>query len=656
MSDTSKLRGSRLSTVFLAAISLSIGWGIRGNFGHEYGAMIPGCLTAIAVCLLSGREDWRARVPYFAFFGAIGWAFGGSISYMQLIAYTHSGHAPSQYYGFFCLFVVGALWGGLGGAGTALPGAMDRDRLTALFRPICWVLAAFFLLYGLYEFLIQHWEAAYTGSDLRHESPLYWFDADWVPAFAALLAMFAFDLWDRRFRKSLRLPVYAAAGAAGGYAVQRLLDLLGLTPHLAALLVRRQGDIAHLAEKEGLSAAQVSESLVINWPQVFLDIPQHAGWIIGLVLAVCIYFIVHGEFRSGASLIVHMASGWLIAFLLLPALLGVRMTPPRSDDWAGILGVYLAVLLWLRRNGLRPALHASVTSAIIGGLGFSGAACIKLWLVSLGNPNIEQDAAVAAQWAHWQSANWHSFLEQSYGFINGIGIAVAMAFLARRTGRVAGDPAQRRWTEVFALAFVLFGITFLNIFKNVPTWVNDYKVVPATMKAPLVSGVELSASVWFLSVYLLIAVAGIALMMRHMHKPLAVVPASWLGKGQLLYLVFLWAIVVANFERALPGFTSGRLLTEWVIFLNAVLATVLILILPREGLLTPEEPERRLRGWAWFNACFAIVAVALAVLGMTWSVREVYLDAPAGHAGVLKRFGPEATWITEPLRRGEIHP
>ncbi len=108
--------------ILLVALSLSIGWGIRGNYGHETGAMFPGAVAAIAVALLSGRADWQRRVAFFAFFGALGWAFGGSVSYMQVIAYTHSGHLPSQVYGFACLYVIGFLWGGLGGAGTALPG------------------------------------------------------------------------------------------------------------------------------------------------------------------------------------------------------------------------------------------------------------------------------------------------------------------------------------------------------------------------------------------------------------------------------------------------------------------------------------------------------------------------------------------------------
>src|SRR5437016_8346153 len=68
--------------------------------------MIPGALAAMAAVLLSGREDWWRRIAYFAFFGALGWSFGGSMSYMQVIAYTHSGHSGSVFYGFACLFAI----------------------------------------------------------------------------------------------------------------------------------------------------------------------------------------------------------------------------------------------------------------------------------------------------------------------------------------------------------------------------------------------------------------------------------------------------------------------------------------------------------------------------------------------------------------------
>ena len=76
--------------VLLTGLSVSIGWGIRGQFGHEYGAALPGALGGMVVALLSGREDWRRRVHFFAVLGAIGFAFGGSMSYMKDIWYAHS--------------------------------------------------------------------------------------------------------------------------------------------------------------------------------------------------------------------------------------------------------------------------------------------------------------------------------------------------------------------------------------------------------------------------------------------------------------------------------------------------------------------------------------------------------------------------------------
>ena len=42
--------------VLLCGLSVCVGWGIRGNFGHEYGAALAGALGAMAIVLLSGRE------------------------------------------------------------------------------------------------------------------------------------------------------------------------------------------------------------------------------------------------------------------------------------------------------------------------------------------------------------------------------------------------------------------------------------------------------------------------------------------------------------------------------------------------------------------------------------------------------------------------
>src|SRR5947209_3145020 len=163
------------------ALSLSIGWGIRGNFGHEYGAMIPGALAGLAAVLVSRRSDWQRRSAFFAFFGALGWSFGGSISYMQVIAYTHSGHSGSQLYGFACLFVIGFLWAAIGGAGASLPVFLDRERLTEFFVPLTVV----FVAWLIEDAVVAHWFA--VNPDFRHTSPLYWYDTDWLAALVAIV-------------------------------------------------------------------------------------------------------------------------------------------------------------------------------------------------------------------------------------------------------------------------------------------------------------------------------------------------------------------------------------------------------------------------------------------------------------------------------------
>src|SRR5438552_7149882 len=167
----------------LTGLSLSIGWGIRGNFGHEYGAMIPGALTAMAAVLLSGREDWWRRIAYFAFFGALGWSFGGSMSYMQVIAYTHSGHSGSVFYGFACLFVIGFLWAAMGGASASLPAFLTREKLTEFFVP----LSAVFVAWLIQDFVVAKW--VHQDPAFRQNSPLYWYDTDWVAALGAIFAV-----------------------------------------------------------------------------------------------------------------------------------------------------------------------------------------------------------------------------------------------------------------------------------------------------------------------------------------------------------------------------------------------------------------------------------------------------------------------------------
>jgi hypothetical protein len=639
-------------------------------------------------------------------FGALGWAFGGSMSYMQVIAYTHSGHLPSQFYGFFCLWVLGFLWGGLGGAGTALPAVLEQRRLTQLFIPIGWVFASWFVLSLFFLPAIEQWESDHAHTWNRHESPFYWFDSDWLQALWALMGLALYDLWDRR-----RLPVptsllaslvavalfipwflswgdmascyavglvllvmlgvamtpmplaalHGAAGALAGWLVQLVLQVTGGSRLVKALLVHPQVDaekLRQMAEQQGMPYEEALEQAVINWPQFFGDYPQHLGWGIGALLGLVVYFARHGRFSRDASLLVAMACGWFACFLLFPTLLnfggaGFRMTPPRGDDWAGVLGVFLGAMWWLQRRGCSPVVCAALVSGTVGGLGFAGATLLKLMMVALGNPELATSPAVVEAWEHWQQSNWHSFLEQTYGFFNGIGIALALGWLATRKAALH-DEVPHSITKPLAVSFVLFLLLYLNMSKNVPKWVEE-KLVEPQMASPWFDSIVLSAESWFTLLFLLIAACGTWLMLRHQRQPIALVPETVLGRAQWFYLVFLWSVVVMNLERALPGFSGPRLLTEGLITANAALVTCLLLLLPSTIAQPPAEGLYNFAPSIRRALTAALVAMLVAGMGATLSVRLVYGDNPAGHATIMKRFGPDATWRTTPILRGKEH-
>ena len=523
-------KNSDWKALLCVGLALSIGWGIRGNFGHEYGAAIPGALAAMAVVLLSGREDWQRRIAFFGMFGAIGWSFGGSISYMQVIGYTHSGHALSVWYGFACLFLIGFLWAAVGGAATALPAFLSRERLTEFFPPLLAVFTAWWLWDNAYGRFIGR----FVSSAFRQNDPLYWYDTDWVGVLLAMVAT------------------------------------------LALALVRRRLDKA-------------------------------------------------------SSLILYMAVGWWAGFLLLVVALHLRMTPPRGDNWAGSLGMTLGMLLYLQRNGLPAVTFAALISGLFGGLGFAGAALFKL---------IELKSGL--------DTNWHSILEQTYGFINGIGIAVAMGLLLPRAPRLGDDPPLRRWTEGFAVFFLLIVLTYVNLEKLVEDWVKAKTVLPRLYFFPV--------HLWFDLAYAALALAFLWLLREHLRRPLALVPVAWAGKGQMLCLLFLWWMVIGNFLKAVVAFAPQRLVTEGTIHLNALLCTLMLLLWSRQARVPPEEPipvrSSELRQALLFAGVTALLFPVLA-WGM---VRALYGNTFAGGGKPHIRFGPNATATAEKPKADQPHP
>jgi hypothetical protein len=278
-----------------------------------------------------------------------------------------------------------------------------------------------------------------------------------------------------------------------------------------------------------------------------------------------------------------------------------------------------------------------------------------------GNPALTADPAVLKAWDHWRSANWHSILtEQGVGLLYGLGIVLAMAMLARRVRPHIDHPRLRRWTQAFSVVFILNMLVYVNLVKNVAQWTalrqNVFQAVPKLMKPPLLDIGPYSAYAWFNSIFLLITIATIILLIVHLRRRLAIVPATWLGRGQLFYLAFLWPMVIGNFERALVGFSEHRLGTEWTIFVNAVLAMLLILCFPREHEPMPSMIARPRYGlWTAVFVFVGLTGLALGTTVFTAAIHRVYGERHDNWGGVNLRIGPNADWRMHPILKSKQH-
>jgi hypothetical protein len=204
---------------------------------------------------------------------------------------------------------------------------------------------------------------------------------------------------------------------------------------------------------------------------------------------------------------------------------------------------------------------------------------------------------------------------------------------------------EKKWVRYFAILFVLLVITWLNLSKNVGTWVKA-GAVPAVLYF-------WSAQTWFAVAYVLLFLLFAALLRASASRNLAIMPPTALGRGQFFYLIFLWWVVIGNFERALVGFADQRLITEGVIFLNATFCTGLILLAPAGD----KEPPEIQRPFSIRKLLVLGVGAFLFFTPGAWVlIRIAYGNKPPPQANLHIRFGPNATATSAPPSPNKPHP
>ncbi len=437
---------SPILPILFAGVAMSLGWGIRGNFGHETGAMIPGALIGLAICLISGREDWLKRWPFFGILGAVGWAFGGQMSYGIVIGYTRAADFVSVAYGYSGLFLIGGLWGAVGAGFLMLAVLWKRDELVELIPPFLAVIVAWLIEDALFMSL---W------GDVEPDA-VYYFDTDWFAPVAALAALLLFTAF--------------------------------------------QWKISH-----------------------------------------------------AVSFMLHLTLGWIVGLLVFVTLLGWHLSPPRSDNWAGMVGLFAGLLIFFIRNKLTSAIWASLLAFWFSGIAFSTGDLFQ----TLGS-------------ATGISLDWWKVMEQSFGLIMGMG--VAWIFLKLRTALPALEESSTpsKWPEDFSVFFVLGIVPFLNYKKAFPHLLGK-KLAPETL-------LGIHTQFWFLLAFFLFLLVLLIFLIKNRRWKLSFLPELQMAKALLFFLEFLWLSVAVDFLPHLLPLNRIPLIVEGSFWVSGVLLTLYVVL------------------------------------------------------------------------------
>lgn len=219
-----------LMTALLAAMAGGMGWGIRGQYGHETGAMVPGVLVALVLVFLSCPHASSLRAARAVALMALAFGFGGSMTYGQTVGLTHDhelvGNWEALRWGMLGLFIKGGIW--IGFAGAFLGIGLGRKKYSAL--EILTLMATLVGFYFLGRYLLNEpfrpfgpdrvlpqfyfsdhwvWEPDKVDMKPRRES--------WGGLLLALAALFVYVGWFKKDRLARNMTLVGVLSGGLGF-------------------------------------------------------------------------------------------------------------------------------------------------------------------------------------------------------------------------------------------------------------------------------------------------------------------------------------------------------------------------------------------------------------------------------------------------------
>jgi hypothetical protein len=199
--------------MLFVGMSLGTAWAIRGQFGHEQGAAWAGAIGSLSILLVAKRKDWLLKAFSVTLAGAVGWGLGGMMSYGMVVGYGRSTDFVNVFYGLLMLFVIGGLYGFIGGGFFGF--ALLNPKKTEVKWPR---LIVEMVVSGLvfYFFMIEQFGWNMTPPRAEH----------WAICFGLAVALTAHLIRNKQYAP-LRVAVFAGLGGGFGFAFGNFLQVLG---------------------------------------------------------------------------------------------------------------------------------------------------------------------------------------------------------------------------------------------------------------------------------------------------------------------------------------------------------------------------------------------------------------------------------------------
>lgn len=225
--DASSPTVSWWKPVLFAALAGGMAWGIRGQYGHETGAMIAGLLVSLVLVLLLAPKTHSLTLVRAVAWGTVAMGIGGTMTYGQTLGLTQNsemvGNWDALRWGLLGCAIKGGIWIGFAGAflGMGLSSVKYRPREM-------WVL----MLALLGAYLIGHALLNRPFNPASGQTPALYFSesADWYPnkeirprpeswggLLAALVCLTAYAGWQRKDRLALNMALWGFLGGALGF-------------------------------------------------------------------------------------------------------------------------------------------------------------------------------------------------------------------------------------------------------------------------------------------------------------------------------------------------------------------------------------------------------------------------------------------------------